>query len=143
MFVEYMALKDKKEAQSLLDASAKLKPTEQDEVYIVKEKEQYQFILKIKKFKKKFKEQKWFLYPGENGIKAKREMNAAYIAELIVTIISAILCVMFMAFSFIWPDNMAILIWLALVSFLIFLFVSWRKLFKPSVSLKIFLIRIL
>ena len=61
MFVEYMALKDKKEAQSLLDASAKLKPTEQDEVYIVKEKEQYQVILKIKKCKKKFKEKKWFL----------------------------------------------------------------------------------
>lgn len=143
MFVEYMALKDKIEAQSLLDASAKLKPTEQDEVYIVKEKDEYQVILKIKKFKKKYREQKWFLYPEEKGIKAKREMTTSYIVELLVTIISAVLCVLFTAFAFVWPDKMAVLLWLALVALFILLFVSWKKLFKPSVALKIFLIRIL
>ncbi len=143
MFVEYMALKDKKEAQSLLDASAKLKPTEQDELYIVKEKEHYQAILKIKKFKKNYREQKWFLYPEEKGIKAKREMTTAYMVELLVTIISAVLCVLFTVFAFVRPDKMAVLLWLALVVLFILLFVSWRKLFKPSVALKIFLIRIL
>lgn len=143
MFVEYMALKDKIEAQSLLDASAKLKPTEQDEVYIVKEKDEYQVILKIKKFKKKYREQKWFLYPEEKGIKAKREMTTSYIVELLVTIISAVLCVLFTAFAFVWADKMAVLLWFALVALFILLFVLWKKLFKPSVALKIFLIRIL
>lgn len=143
MFVEYMALKDKKEAQSLLDASAKMEPAEQDEVYIVKEKDEYQVILKIKNFRKKVREQTWFLYPEEKGMKAKREMNAAYISELLVTVISAILCVMFTAFAFVWTDKPVVWIWFSLVSLLILLVVSWRKLFKPWVALKIFLIRIL
>ena len=48
-----MTLKDKNEAQALFDASLKMKPSEKDELYIVKENADYQAILKIKKFRKK------------------------------------------------------------------------------------------
>ena len=75
MFVEYMDIKEKKEAITFLDASAKVNPTENDKLYIVKEQEQYQAILRTKKFRKKYSEQKWFLSLRDKGIKAKREMN--------------------------------------------------------------------
>ena len=143
MFVEYMALKDKKEAQALFDASVKLKPTEKDDLYIVKDNSEYQAILKMKKFRKKYSEQKWFLRLDEKGLTAKREMTKAYFFELLVTIISAILFVTLLALAFIKPDMMVIFIWLSMVSLFVLLLVSWRKLFKPSVALKIFLIRIL
>ena len=48
------SLKDKKEAQALFDASLKMKPSEKDELYIVKENADYQAILKIKKFRKNY-----------------------------------------------------------------------------------------
>ena len=143
MFVEYMALKDKKEAQALFDASVKLKPTEKDDLYIVKDNSEYQAILKMKKFRKKYSEQKWFLRLDEKGLTAKREMTKAYFFELLVTIISAILFVTLLALAFIKPDMMVIFIWLSMVSLFVLLLVSWRKLFKPSVALKIILIRIL
>ena len=143
MFVEYMALKDKKEAQALFDASAKMKPTEKDELHIVKDNSDYQAILKMKKFRKKYSEQKWFLSLDEKGVNAKREMTKAYFFELLVTVISAILFVIFLALAFIKPDTMVIFIWLSMVALFVLLLVSWRKLFKPSVALKIFLIRVL
>lgn len=143
MFVEYMALKDKKEAKAMFDASAKMKPSEKDELYIVKENSDYQVILKIKKLRKKYSEQKWLLCLNEKGVSAKREMTKAYIFELLVTVISAILFAVCVAMAFIKPDMMNILLWLSLVALFLFLLVTWRKLFKPSVSLKIFLIRML
>ncbi len=143
MFVEYMALKDKKEAQALFDASAKMKPTEKDELYIAKDNSDYQAILKMKKFRKKYSEQKWFLSLDEKGVTAKREMTKAYFFELLVTVISAILFVTLLALAFIKPDMMVIFIWLSMVALFVLLLVSWRKLFKPSVALKIFLIRVL
>lgn len=143
MFVEYMALKDKKEAQTFFDASANLKPAEKDELYIVKEKDEYHAVLKIKKFRKKYSEQKWILHLNDKGIKANRERTTAYILELLVTIISAILSGVLTTMAFVLQDKMAVFLWLSLVGLFVFLFVSWRKLFKPSVSLKIFLIRIL
>lgn len=143
MFVEYMALKDKKEAQALFDASAKMKPSEKDELYIVKDNSDYHAILKIKKFRKKYSEQKWLLKFDEKGVSAKREMTKAYLFELLVTVISAILFAILLAMAFIWPDIMVFFIWLSLVALFVFLFVTWRKMFKPSVVLKIFLIRIL
>ena len=143
MFVEYMTIKDKKEADALFDTSAKIKPTEKDELYIVKDKGEYQAVLKIKKLRKKYSEQKWILCLEEKGVKAKREMTTAYVFELLVTIISAILVVLFGIMAFVVSDMMAVLLWIALVFLFVLLFVSWKKLFKPSVSLKIFLIRIL
>ena len=143
MFVEYMALKDKQEALRLLDAGAKLKPEEQGELCIIKEKDAYQAVFKMKIIGKKFSEQKWFLYPEEKGMKAKRERTLFYFWEILVTVISLVACILFTVFAFIWPDKMSVLIWLALVAFFMFLFVSWRKLFRPWVSLKIYLIRLL
>ncbi len=143
MFVEYMAIKDKKEAQALFDASAKMKPSEKDELYIVKENSDYGAVLKLKKFNKKYSEQKWVLSLDEKGVSAKREMTKAYFFELFVTVISAILFVIFLALAFIKPDMMVIFIWLSMVALFVLLLVSWRKLFKPSVALKIFLIRVL
>ena len=143
MFVEYMAVKDKKEAIAFLDAGAKVKPDEKEDLYIVKEQEQYQVVLKIKKMGKKFSEQRWFLYPCEKGIKAKREMTVKYGIEVFVTCISAILGLIFFMLAFLMPDKMAVFVWLAIVALFAFLLVSWRKLFNPSVALKIFLIRIL
>lgn len=143
MFVEYMALKDKKEAQVLFDASAKMKPSDKDELYIVIDNSEYQAILKIKKFRKKYSEQKWLLSFDEKGVSAKREMTKAYFLEILVTIISAILFVILLAMAFIRPDMMFFFIWLSMVALFVFLLVSWRKMFKPSVVLKIFLIRVL
>lgn len=143
MFIEYMAIKDKKEAESVFDASANIKPTEKDELYIVKEKDEYQAIIKIKKFRKRYNEQKWFLSLTEKGVKAKREMTKTYLIELLVTIISVLLVVGFGMLAFMKPDMMAVLLWFALVAFLIFLYTTWKRFFKPSVSLKIFLIRII
>lgn len=143
MFVEYMALKDKKEAQAMFDASAKMKPSDKDELYIVKNNSDYQAILKIKKFRKKYSEQKWLLSLDEKGVSAKREMTKAYFCELLVTVICAILFAILLAMAFIWPDMMVFFIWLSMVALFVFLFVTWRKMFKPSVVLKIFLIRIL
>ena len=143
MFVEYMALKDKNEATELLNSSSKLKPEDQGELYIIKDKESYQAIFKMKKIGKKYSVQKWFLYPEEKGMKAKREKSFVYSMELLATTISLVIGILFVAFAFIWPDKMAVFIWLSLVALLIFLFVSWRKLFRPWVSLKIFLIRLL
>lgn len=142
MFVEYMALKDRKEAIDFFDAGTKIKPDEKDEIYLVKENNSYQAVLKIKKGKK-YREQKWFLELNEKGVKAKREMTNEYGVELIMTIASAVLCLLFLAVAFVWQQMMPVFIWLALVAFFSLLFVSWRKFFKPSVSLKIFLIRIL
>lgn len=143
MFVEYMALKDKKEAQALFDASAKMEPSEKEELYIVKGNLDYQAILKIKKYHKKYSEQKWFLTLDEKGVKAKREMNAAYLVELLITAISAILFVGFMIMAFMKPDMMVIFVWISLIALFVLLFVTWKKFFKPSVALKIFLIRVL
>ena len=143
MFVEYMTLKDKKEAQALFDASLKMNQSEKDELYIVKEKSDYQAILKIKKSRKKYSEQKWFLRFDENGVSAKREMTKAYFFELFITTVSAILFAVLLTMAFIKADMMVIFVWLSLVALFVFLLVSWRKLFKPSVALKIFLIRVL
>ena len=138
MFVEYMTLKDKKEAQALFDASLKMKPSEKDELYIVKENADYQAILKIKKFRKKYSEQKWFLRFDENGVTAKREMTKTYFFELLITAVSAIFFAVLLAMAFIKSDRMVIYVWLSLIALFVFLLVSWRKLFKPSVVLKIF-----
>ena len=143
MFIEYMAIKDKTEAESIFDASANIKPTEKDELYIVKEKDEYQAIIKIKKFRKRFNEQKWFLSLTEKGVKAKREMTMTYLIELLVTIISILLVIGFGVMAFMKTDMMAVLLWFALVAFLIMLYTTWKRFFKPSVSLKIFLIRII
>lgn len=143
MFIEYMAIKDKKEAESIFDASANIKPTEKDELYIVKEKDEYNAIIKIKKFRKRYNEQKWFLSLTEKGVKAKREMTITYLIELLVTIISILLVIGFGVMAFMKPDMMAVLLWFALVAFLIMLYTTWKRFFKPSVSLKIFLIRII
>ena len=138
MFVEYMTLMNKKEAQALFDASAKMKPSEKEKLYIVKENSEYQAVLKMKK-----KEQKWMLTLDEKGVYAKREMTKGYVVEMLLTIISAVLFAVFLAMSFIKPDSMVIFVWISLVALFLGLFVSWRQLFRPSVALKIFLIRIL
>ena len=138
MFVEYMTLMNKKEAQALFDASAKMKPSEKEKLYIVKEDSKYHAVVKIKK-----KEQKWLLTLGEKGVYAKRETTSGYIAEMLLTILSAILFAVFLAMAFIKPDSMVIFVWISLVALFTGLFVSWRQLFRPSVALKIFLIRIL
>ena len=138
MFVEYMTLMNKKEAQALFDASAKMKPSEKEKLYIVKENSEYQAVLKMKK-----KEQKWMLTLDEKGVYAKREMTKRYVVEMLLTIISAVLFAVFLAMSFIKPDSMVIFVWISLVALFSGLFVSWRQLFRPTVALKIFLIRIL
>ena len=138
MFVEYMTLMNKKEAQSLFDASAKMKPSEKEKLYIVKENSEYQAVLKMKK-----KEQKWMLTLDEKGVYAKREMTKGYVAEMLLTIISVVLFAVFLTIAFMKPDSMVIFVWISLVALFTGLFVSWRQLFRPSVALKIFLIRIL
>ena len=138
MFVEYMTLMNKKEAQSLFDASAKMKPSDTEKLYIAKENSEYQAVVKIKK-----KEQKWMITLDEKGVYAKREMTKRYVVEMLLTIISAVLFAVFLAMSFIKPDSMVIFVWISLVALFLGLFVSWRQLFRPSVALKIFLIRIL
>jgi hypothetical protein len=138
MFVEYMTLMNKKEAQALFDASAKMKPSEKEKLYIVKENSEYQAVLKMKK-----KEQKWMLTLDEKGVYAKREMTKGYVVEMLLTIVCAVLFAVFLAMSFIKPDSMVIFVWISLVALFSGLFVSWRQLFRPSVALKIFLIRIL
>lgn len=138
MFVEYMTLMNKKEAQALFDASAKMKPSEKEKLYIVKENSEYQAVLKMKK-----KEQKWMLTLDEKGVYAKREMTKGYVVEMLLTIVCAVLFAVFLAMSFIKPDSMVIFVWISLVALFLGLFVSWRQLFRPSVALKIFLIRIL
>ena len=139
MFVEYMALQNQKEATALLDASAKMETKDKEQIYILKENDKYQAIIK----NKKGKENRWFLYPNEKGINAKREKNKAYILALLVSLISAIVCVLFTVLAFIYQDNMAIMLWLALIALLVTMLVSWRKLFNSWIALKIFLIRIL
>ena len=138
MFVEYMTLMNKKEAQSLFDASAKMKPSEKEKLYIAKENSGYQAVVKIKK-----KEQKWNLTLDEKGVYAKREMTKGYVAEMLLTIISVVLFTVFLTIAFVKPDSMVIFVWISLVALFTGLFVSWRQLFRPSVALKIFLIRIL
>ena len=138
MFVEYMTLMNKKDAQALFDASAKMKPSEKEKLYIVKENSEYQAVLKMKK-----KEQKWMLTLDEKGVYAKREMTKRYVVEMLLTIVCAVLFAVFLAMSFIKPDSMVIFVWISLVALFLGLFVSWRQLFRPSVALKIFLIRIL
>lgn len=138
MFVEYMTLMNKKEAQALFDASAKMKPSEKEKLYIVKENSEYQAVLKMKK-----KEQKWMITLDEKGVYAKREMTKGYVVEMLLTIVCAVLFAVFLAMSFIKPDSMVIFVWISLVALFLGLFVSWRQLFRPSVALKIFLIRIL
>jgi len=143
MFVEYMTLMNKKEAQELFDASAKMKPSEKEQLYIVKEDSKYKAVLKMKKFRKKYKEQKWILSLDEKGVYAKREMTKGYVAEMLLTILGAILFVVFLTIAFMKPDSMVIFVWISLVALFTGLFVSWRQLFRPSVALKIFLIRVL
>ena len=138
MFVEYMTLMNKKEAQALFDASAKMKPSEKEKLYIVRENSEYQAVLKMKK-----KEQKWMLTLDEKGVYAKREMTKGYVVEMLLTIVCAVLFAVFLAMSFIKPDSMVIFVWISLVALFSGLFVSWRQLFRPTVALKIFLIRIL
>ena len=138
MFVEYMTLMNKKEAQALFDASAKMEPSEKEKLYIVKDNSEYQAVLKMKK-----KEQKWMITLDEKGVYAKREMTKGYVVEMLLTIVCAVLFAVFLAMSFIKPDSMVIFVWISLVALFLGLFVSWRQLFRPSVALKIFLIRIL
>ena len=91
----------------------------------------------------KKKEQKWMITLDEKGVYAKREMTKGYVVEMLLTIVCAVLFAVFLAMSFIKPDSMVIFVWISLVALFSGLFVSWRQLFRPSVALKIFLIRIL
>lgn len=143
MFVEYMALHDKKEAQEIFDLSAKTEPNENEEMYIAKENSEYIAFLKVKKSKGRYFLQKWFLSLEKNGVNAKREMTKTYFLECFLTIISIALFILFLAMGFIKPDDKVVFLWLSMVALLIGLLISWRKLFKPFLAMKIFLIRIL
>ena len=143
MFVEYMALQNKKEAQEILDLNAKNKPNESDEMYIVKENSGYVAVLKVKKSKGKSSLQRWSLSLLEKGVKAKREMTKAYFLEWFLTGISALLFGILFAMGFVKLDDKVIFLWLSMVALLVCLLISWRKLFKPFLAMKIFLIRIL
>lgn len=143
MFIEYMALKDKKEAKEVLDAGVGVKLSEKDEISITKEQSAYQVVLKIKKFRKKFQEQKWDITLEEKGVSAKRVWSKEYCMEIVEVILCGLLCIISTVLAFVIKDMMVILLWIGLVFLFIVLFVTWKKLFRPSVSLKIFLIRLI
>ena len=143
MYVEYMEIKDKKEAEKVFDISANIQPSEKDELYIVKEENEYQAVIKIKRFRKKYREQKWLLCLEDKGIKAKREKTGAFYIEWMINIISVLLIAVFVTVSFFHSQMRVSWLWLAFVAFFIFLYTTWKCFFKPAVSLKIFLIRII
>ena len=143
MYIEYMEIKDKKEAEKVLDISANIQPSEKDELYIVKEENEYQAVIKIKRFRKKYREQKWLLCLEDRGITAKRERTGGFYIEWMINIFSVLLIAVFTTVSFFHSQMRASWLWLAFVAFFIFLYTTWKCFFKPSVSLKIFLIRII
>ena len=148
MFVEYMAVKDKKEAEVFLDAVCNMKKSETDEIkkeelYLTKENSVYLATLKVKKSRKRYIEEKWTIVPKEKGVIACHNKNKGYIVDLISVILSAIGCVVSTTIGFMIPDLRVFLLWLGLVFLFIFMFITWKKLFKPSVALKIYLIRLL
>lgn len=143
MFIEYMALKDKDEAKKMFDASVGVKLSEKDEIAITKQQSAYQAILKIKKFRKKIREQKWDITLEDRGVRAKRVKDKEYNMEILAVILSGLLCIVSIVLAFVIKDMMATWWWLGLVFLFITLFIMWKKLFRPSVSLKIFLIRLI
>ncbi len=143
MWIEYMAVRDRAEALELMKACADMKPAEKDEIYIVKEQEDFFAVLKIKKFRKKIKEQKWALKIEDKGIWAERSNKKEEISEWVTTILFVILSLLFIGVSFLFPVWRIAFIWVGVLFLFFFMFFSWKKLFKPSVSLKIFMVRLL
>ena len=143
MFIEYMALKDKDEAEKLFDASVGMQLSEKDEIRIAKAQSGYQAVLKIKKFRNKITEQKWDISLEDKGISAKRVWSKEYCMEIIAVILSGLSCMVSTILAFVIKDMMTILLWLGLVFLFCFMFISWKKLFKSSVALKIYLIRMI
>lgn len=148
MFVEYMAIKDKKEAEIFFDAVCNMEKPKSDDakkeqLYITKENSGYVATLKVKKSRKRYTEEKWTIVPKEKGVVACHNKNKGYIVDLISVILSAIGCVVSTTIGFVVPDLRVFLLWLGLVFLFLFMFLTWKKLFKPSVALKIYLIRLL
>lgn len=143
MFIEYMSSKDKSEAKMLLDASAQIKPEDKDELYIEKDKDAYKAVVKVKMPRKTYEEQKFQISIAEKGVRAKREWSAGYGIDLMFSGILGLACLLSVFFSFIQIEDRVFLLWLGLLFLLMFMLYTWKKMFKPSVSLKIFLIRLL
>lgn len=141
MFVEYMAIGSKEEAEQIFDAAAKRKPAETDEIYLVKEQSEYQIVLKSKK--KKAKEQRWSVNLEDKGVRAKRVGSKEYFMEQLAVILSGVVCIV-AAFLALFVRAMAVtFIWIGLVFLLLFLFITWRRFFQKSIALKIYLIRMI
>lgn len=143
MFIEYISSKDKNEAKMLLDSSARIKPSQKDELYIQKEHSEYQVIVKVKMPGKTYDEQKWELICEEKGIRAKRKWSIGYGIDILVSVIFGLACIMAVFFSFVKIDDRVFLLWFGLLFLLMFMLFTWKRMFKPSVSLKIFLIRLI
>ena len=142
MFVEYMSSKDKGEAKMLLDAGAGMKPSKEDELYITKEQDAYYAVLKIKMPRKAYDEQKWKLCPEEKGLRAKREWSTGYAVDLLVSGILGLACLMAVIFSIIYVTDRLLLLWMGMLFLLMFMLFTWKRMMKPSVALKIYLIRL-
>lgn len=141
MFVEYMAIGSKEEAVQIFDIASKMKPTENDEIYLVKEQTEYQLVLRTKK--KKVREQRWSISLEDKGVRAKRVLSKEYCVEQMMVIFSGVLGIVAALMAF-FINAMAItFLWVGLVFLLIFLFVIWRRFFQKSIALKIYLIRML
>lgn len=143
MFVEYMVIKDKDEAEKVFNTSVGMQLSEKDEICISKAQSGFQAILKIKKICKKITEQKWDIILEDKGVRAKREWSKEYCMEILEVIICGILCLASTILAFVIKDMMVTLLWVGLVFLFIVLFITWKKLFRPLVSLKIFLIRLI
>lgn len=141
MFVEYMAITGKEEAEQLFDAAAKMQSVETEEIYIVKEGVSYQVVLKPKK--KKAKEQRWSIILEDKGVRGQRVQTKEFWIEMLVVILCGVFCIVAAMLALFIKTMTVTFIWIALVLLLCFLFISWRRFFQKSVAIKIYLIRML
>lgn len=141
MFVEYMSIADKEEAEQIFETAIKMQSAETDEIYIVKEGVSYQVVLKPKK--KKAKEQRWSIILEDKGVSGQRVRTKEYWMDLLAVILSGALCIVAVFLACLIKSMTVTFIWIGLVLLLCFLVITWRRFFQKSVALKIYLIRMI
>lgn len=141
MFVGYSYSVDMNKAEIKLNTKMVNKNLEKDEIYLEKESDGFIAHIRMKRNKKIYDEQKWLLQCKEKGVVAQRLWTKGYLADLLISVIVGFLAIGSIVCSFLMADMRLELILVGMAMILVLLFYTWKKIFTPSVALKIFLIK--
>lgn len=145
MFVEYMAVQNREEAEKLFEMYLKCpkEKTDSEKFKIVSNKEKNGYVFSLKNKKGKKEQHVWNISLKEKGACAKREKTSGYVYSIVWLVLFGLLCAGCMGSAVFFPGLRLFFIWVSLLFFLFFLYVVWVKIFRPGIALKICLIRML